>query len=98
MIVGEGGVSPEYFLYKMQWWEVNRYLPGMHRRYRSTFRAARMLQWWLACMFHAKDKTPPNHPKDLYQFEWEEEEHQDAPVMSEEEAQKLQEEMDRFMW
>ena len=100
MIVGEGGLAPEYFLYKMQWWEINQYLAGMHRRYHATYRAARMLQWWMVCMWHGKDTVPPSSSEKMYKFAWEEEEEElaNAPIMTEEEAQNLQKEMEGFQW
>ena len=58
----------------MQWWEVNRYLTGLHRRYHPTYESARMLQWFLACMFNdSKKHAAPQSPQDLYKFGWEEE-------------------------
>ena len=51
----------------MQWWEVNRYLTGLHRRYHPTYESARMLQWFLACMFNdSKKHAAPQSPQDLY--------------------------------
>ena len=99
MIVGEGGVSPEYFLQKMQWWEVNRYLVGMRRRYHPQWENTRALQWWLACMFHDKKHgAPPSHPEDLYKFGWEEKSQPEEPQISEEEAAEMQKMMDKFRW
>ena len=57
----------------MQWWEVNRYLTGLYRRYHPTYESARMLQWFLACMFNdSKKHAAPQSPQDLYKFGWEE--------------------------
>ena len=30
----------------MQWWEVNRYLAGIHRRHRTAWENTRALQWF----------------------------------------------------
>ena len=77
----------------MQWWEVNRYLAGLHRRYHSTWEANRHLEWLLVRMFaDTKKSSPPNTPQDFYKFGWEPDtgtEHQ----MTEEEAREFQEEM-----
>ena len=74
----------------MQWWEVNRYLTGLHRRYHSHYEAARLLQWTLACMFRGKDKTPPQSPQDLYKFGWEEDQPAtDASEITEQDAADL---------
>lgn len=76
--MGEGGVAPDYFLHRMQWWEVNRYLDGLHRRYHTPWENTRALQWWLVRMFgDSKKGIMPNNPEDLYKFIWEENEHHD---------------------
>ena len=99
MIVGEGGLDPEYFLHKMQWWEVNRYLAGLRRRAHTPWENTRALQWWLACMFHnKKEGAPPAMPHDMYKFTWEEDDQPVEAQMTEEEAERLQKEMDRFQW
>ena len=77
----------------MQWWEVNRYLTGLHRRYHSTYESARMLQWFLACMFNdSKKHTAPQSPQDLYKFGWEEKK-DDKPAITQEEWDEAQEMM-----
>lgn len=83
----------------MSWWEVNRYLTGLHRRYHPTYESARMLQWFLACMFNdSKKHTAPQSPQDLYKFGWEEEHTTSAAEISEQDAQDLQEMMADFKW
>ena len=81
----------------MKWWEVNRYLAGLHRRYHSHYEAARLLQWTLACMFSGKDKTPPQSPQDLYKFSWEEKK-DDKPAITQEEWDEAQEMMKNCHW
>lgn len=82
----------------MQWWEVNRYLTGLHRRYHPTYEAARMLQWFLACMFNdSKKHAAPQSPQDLYKFGWEEDQPDTAePEDWEQNKKDLQEMMDAF--
>ena len=83
----------------MSWWEVNRYLTGLHRRYHPTYESARMLQWFLACMFNdSKKHAAPQSPQDLYKFGWEEEQTTSAAEISEQDAKDLQEMMDNFQW
>lgn len=99
MIVGEGGVAPEYFLYRMQWWEINRYLAGMQRRKHPLWETTRALQWWLTCMFSDRKKgSPPRHPEELYKFGWEENKPSNEPQLTEEEAADMQKMMDNFKW
>ena len=97
--MGEGGVNPEYFLHRMQWWEVNRYLTGMYRRQRTAWLTNRHLEWLLVRMFSdTKKSTPPSNPEDLYKFGWEEEQTTSAAEISEQDAQELQEMMADFKW
>lgn len=85
-------------MYRMQWWEVNRYLTGLHRRYHPTYEAARMLQWFLACMFNdSKKHAAPQSPQDFYKFAWEEDQ-TSLPDITEQDAKELQEMMDNFQW
>lgn len=80
-------MAPEYFLNRMQWWEVNHYLAGMYRRHRTAWMNTRSLQWWLACMFHdKKNGAPPQSPDALYKFAWED----DMPPITEDDADYLE--------
>ena len=100
MIVGEGGIDPTYFLYRMQWWEVNRYLDGLHRRHRTAWENTRALQWFLARMFgDSKKNNIPSSPQDFYKFSWEED-RQDQPAseITEQEAADLQQMMADYKW
>ena len=82
----------------MQWWEVNRYIAGLHRRHRTAWENTRALQWFLARMFgDSKKSTIPSSPQDFYKFAWEEERHEPATI-SEEEAREMQELIDNFHW
>ena len=97
--MGEGGVAPDYFLHRMQWWEVNRYLAGLHRRYHTPWENTRALQWFLACMFNdSKKHAAPKSPQDLYKFGWEEEQTTSADEISEQDAKDLQEMMANYKW
>ena len=96
--MGEGGTQPDYFLYRMQWWEVNRYLAGLRRRYHPLWENTRALQWWLACMFtDSKKSSPPNTPQQLYQFGWEQDKHRQTRI-SEQEAAELQQLISAHKW
>ena len=56
----------------MQWWEVNRFLAGLRRRYRPQYESTRRMEWTLACMFWDKRHgMPPQTPQDYYSFTWE---------------------------
>ena len=82
----------------MQWWEVNRYLAGMRRRYRPEWETTRRLEWTLACMFwDKKNGAPPHDPQAFYKFPWEKAE-DDAPAITDEEKAEAQEMMRNFTW
>lgn len=96
MIVGEGGIDPTYFLYRMQWWEVNRYLDGLHRRHRTAWENTRALQWFLARMFgDSKKNNIPADPQSFYKFAWEEEQSSAAEI-TDDDARELQEMMQNY--
>ena len=93
--MGEGGVEPEYFLYKMRWWEVNRYLNGLQSRQHPYWEMTRVIQWYLSCIYwDPKSPSPkPKHPQDLFKFPWEKEQ-AEAQAMTEQDAKDIQEELD----
>ena len=70
MIVGEGGIHPDYFLYRMQWWEVQRFINGMRRRIRPQWESVRWLGWIVAKMMGEKRTESP---EDFMTFNWEKE-------------------------
>ena len=82
----------------MQWWEVNRYLSGLHRRYHSNYESARLLQWTLACIFHDKTKPAPSSPQDMYKFGWEKSEKEPAPVITQEDYEHELKLLQDFKW
>jgi hypothetical protein len=86
----------------MQWWEINRFMSGLQRRYHAQYDAIRHLQWYITCAFHnEKSAQPaPQHPQDLYKFTWEKEiDHAaEAPTLTEKDAKELQELITGFKW
>ncbi|MGN0208592.1 MAG: hypothetical protein ACI397_03995 [Paludibacteraceae bacterium] len=69
MIVGEGGISPDYFLRRMQWWEVQRYLAGLRRRQRPLWENTRWLGHMIAKMLCGRNI--PSDLQEFYEFPWE---------------------------
>ena len=102
MIVGESGVSPEYFLYKMRWWEVDRIIAGVRRRYRSTYETSRHLEWVLIQMFGDKKEKHklPATPMAFYKFPWEKDDVvlEKLPEETEEERKLMQELSSGYNW
>ena len=90
--MGEGGIDPEYFLNRMEWWEVNRYLAGIRRRQRAQWETTRWQIASIANLFRGKD-SPTVKPSDLVTFPWEKDQpNPDAPT--DEDVAELQAEMD----
>ena len=82
----------------MQWWEVNRYIAGIQRRYRSRWESTRAIQWMLSCIYHDDKKGPrPSAPQDLYKFSWENDV-QEVQEISEEEMKEIQDMMANYAW
>ena len=75
----------------MEWWEVNRYLAGIRRRYHAQWETTRWTISHLANMFRGKGQQPIK-PSDFVTFPWEKEETQ-APTITDEEIADLQVEM-----
>lgn len=74
----------------MEWWEVNRYLAGIRRRYHGQWETTRWTITHLANMFREKGR-PPFKPQDVAKFPWEKEAPQE---ITDEEMAYLQAEMD----
>lgn len=64
LIVGEGGVAPEYFMNVMTGDEAADFVQGFHRRSREMWEAQR-IGWFIQC---ASDKI--KSPEELYRFPW----------------------------
>lgn len=70
--MGEGGINPEYFLYRMKWWEVQHFINGYNRRKRNEWMTTRHLEYMIVRLFGNKnDANYPDTPEDLYPFSWE---------------------------
>ena len=69
--MGEGGIAPDYFLHRMQWWEVERYIAGYRRRYRAAWETTRWLAHLNAQMLCGKNI--PSDIQEFYEFPWEKE-------------------------
>jgi len=68
--VGEGGVSPDYFLDKMSFSEVRYFLQGLSMRNRESWEQARILGYIIA----QSNSTKELKQTDILRFPWDEEE------------------------
>jgi hypothetical protein len=78
----------------MEWWEVNRYLAGIRRRYHAQWETTRWTISHLANMFRGKGQQPIK-PSDIVTFPWEKDE-QDKQTITDDEIAALQAEMDAW--
>lgn len=87
-VVGEGGVSPSYFLDKMTFGEVEAFLTGFNRRNRDAWEQTRIIGYIIA----QANSTKKLEQTDILRFPWDEEstERKDTHV-SEEEIKRLRE-------
>lgn len=80
--VGEGGMSPEYFMHTLTFWEAVLFAKGVHRRYHTVWETARYTAFY-AAKPHCKDLDWDKMGK----FVWEKE---DEPAIDpQEEARDL---------
>lgn len=80
--VGEGGMSPEYFMHTLTFWEAVLFAQGVHRRYRNQWETARYIAFY-AAKPHCKDLDWDK----MGRFVWEKED--EAAVDPQEEARDL---------
>lgn len=62
-MVGEAGLSPQYFKRELTFSEARLIIQGLQRRYRPTYESARMLHGCIGGLF-AKDYKLPEFPWD----------------------------------
>lgn len=86
-IVGEGGCNPDYFLHRMQWWEVQPYLNGMRRRHKNLMDVLRLFCLYVVNLFANHKITDPTK---LMPFEWDSPEDDTEPLSDEEQERQLQ--------
>ena len=94
-MVGEGGITPSYFLDKMTLGEVESFLVGFDRRNRDAWEQTRMLGYIIA---QANSSKKLNRT-DILRFPWDEETSEPSRV-SDEERNRLREKaklMEQYM-
>lgn len=85
-VVGEGGVSPGYFLDKMTFREVEAFLTGFNRRNRESWEQTRIIGYIMA----QANSTKKLEYTDIIRFPWDEED-STSPDVPDEEIQRLRE-------
>lgn len=65
MVVGEGGIDPRYFFYEMGYGEVQMFIAGYNRRYRTSWEQHRSLVGTIAAVCGEKKDI-----RDLMPLPW----------------------------
>ena len=95
MLVGEIGIDRRAFLYDLRYWEVLRIIKGYRRR--DWLKLQLMAECTYAAMYAIRDPkgmTPQKMFPELFKVEDEPE----APTITEQEAQDLQDLMANYKW
>lgn len=91
-VVGEGGVSPAYFLDKMSFSEVETFLTGFYRRNRDTWEQTRILGYIIA----QANSTKQLEQTDILRFPWDENKENESTRVSDDEMKRLREKAKLF--
>lgn len=95
MVVGEIGIDPELFKYKLLWWEIRSIIRGYDRRRRDLWSSIRWQTFELMRVSMADlTKAGIHNPTDLLPLPWDKKE--PVATLSEEEMKELQADMDSF--
>ena len=84
-MVGEGGVSPDYFLDKMSFSEVRYFLQGLSMRNRESWEQARILGYIIA----QSNSTKELKQTDILRFPWDEEGEAQTNLVCEADMERL---------
>lgn len=87
-VVGEGGVAPDYFMYKMTFREIEAFLTGFYRRHSEAWEQTRIIGYIIA----QANSTKKLELTDILRFPWDSEntEIKDTSV-SDEDMKRLRE-------
>ena len=84
--MGEGGVSPDYFLDKMSFAEIRYFLEGLSMRNREAWEQARVLGYIIA----QSNSTKELKQTDILRFPWDKEESEpQANIVSDADMERL---------
>lgn len=86
-VVGEGGISPSYFLDKMSFGEVETFLTGFYRRNRDSWEQTRVIGYIIA----QANSTKQLEQTDILRFPWDENNEDKTTRVSDDEMKRLRE-------
>ena len=87
MLVIEGGIDPEYFLDKMQMYELSSLLKNIFKKNRESWEQARMISYVIA----QSNSTKQLKPIDILKFSWDEKVPDNDISISNEDINRLRE-------
>ena len=94
LIVVECGISPDYFLDKMQWYEVETCIYGLEKKHKTSWEQCRFLSYIIAQV----NTTKKLKPTDILSFNWDNIEDSDKnTAISNEEIERLKNKAKQFM-
>lgn len=76
----------------MQWWEILRFVAGMHARQRDTWEQNRLLRHQLALMF-CKEGSINKDPTKAFPLPWDDNDSDQSSEQDEESLQKLMDQL-----
>ena len=95
MLVGEIGIDRRAFLYDLRYWEVLRIIKGYRRR--DWLKLQMMAECTYAAMYAMRDPKGMT-PQKMFPELFKPEDEPEAPTITEQEAQDLQDLMANYKW
>ena len=87
MIVVECGISPDYFLDEMQWYEIDACLKGLYNKNKTSWEQTRMISYIIAQV----NSTKHLKPTDILSFNWDKTEESKETAMTDNDIKRLKE-------
>lgn len=83
----ECGINPDYFLDRMEWYEVDSCLEGLRNKNKTGWEQTRFLGFITA----QTQSTKQLKPTDILSFDWDKETVSDKPAITNEDIERLKE-------
>lgn len=93
LLVIEGDIDPEYFLDKMQMYELSILLKNIFKKNKESWEQARLVAYVIA----QTNSTKQIKPTDIIKFSWENEEADEETSITEEDRTRLREKANNYL-